>query len=392
MSRNARQYEARPTFAPGQYVDNRIHSDQRIFEEEVEKVLKKTWKFVCHESELPNAYNFRTTNLAGQSIIVIRGKDGKIRSFLNACPHRGSVIARQPRGTAKRLTCMFHLWSFDYKGECQSITRPEGYAACGLDKESVGLREVRTETTLGLVFANLDDDCVPLQEYLKGALENANSVLEAEPFEVFHYHSAVIKANWKLWHETNVDLYHEWMHAVNRQTGIRAEGYFDRNFINYGNGHLSMDPFRVAYENYPGWSARNENELPSLTPGEFRFIDLFPNTTIVLRATNIRIDTSTPISPTETLVEWRGIAPKSDTDEVREMRIQHHNELWGPFGRNLSEDIIAVEGVQRSINAQSSLYSLHCRDEGGKGQDDGGSRAYYGEWSKYMKRSSSAPF
>lgn len=392
MSRSSAAYEAAPPLSATHFIDNRIHASEALWIEESEKILGRTWKFVCHASEVPEPYDFRTTKIAGKSIIVMRGGDGTVRSFFNACPHRGSVLARLPRGNARQLTCMFHLWSFDDRGRCITVTRPEGYARCGIEKSDLGLREVRTEAVMGLVFANLDDGAPALRSFLGNALENAQPVLEAEDFEVFHYHSAVIEANWKLWHETNVDLYHEWMHSVNRRTGIRADGYFDRRFLDYGNGHLSMEPFRVKYENYPGWTAREDHTLPGLTPGEFRFIDLFPNTTIILRATNIRIDTSTPISPTQTRIEWRGLAPKSDSPEVRALRVQHHNQLWGPFGRNLAEDIIAVEGVQRSIMSETSLYSLHAREEGGKGQDDGGSRAYYAEWSRYMGRRASDPF
>ncbi len=392
MSRTSREYDNHPNLPGTHFIDNRIHADADIWREEQRKILERKWKFVCHESELPNRFDYRTTTVAQKPIIVIRGGDGVVRSFYNACPHRGSVLARDPRGNARNITCLFHLWSFDPEGNCTTMTRPEGYAGCNLGTEDVGLREVRTETRLGLVFANLDDAAPSLDDYLGDALENAQEVLEGEEFEVFHYHSSVVRANWKLWHETNVDLYHEWMHSVNRRTGIHAEGYFDRRFLDYGNGHLGMEPYRVKYENYPGWEARDANTLPGLTAGEFRFIDLFPNTTIVLRATVIRIDTSTPISPTHTRVEWRGLAPKSDTPEIRRQRVNHHNQVWGPFGRNLPEDVIAVEGVQRSIDGAASPYSLHAREEGGKGQDDGGSRTYYAEWSRCMGRSANDPY
>ena len=107
-----------------EWVDSRIYTDQQIFEEELEKIFKKTWIPVCHESELPKPYDFRTITIAREPIIVCRGPDNKVRAFLNVCPHRGMIIERrpsgsflegQPSGNPKRMTCMFHAWQYDMK-------------------------------------------------------------------------------------------------------------------------------------------------------------------------------------------------------------------------------------------------------------------------------------
>ena len=61
-AKNHRQWLAEPDLKPNEWVDSRIYSDPQIFEEELEKIFKKAWIPVCHESELPNAYDFRTTD------------------------------------------------------------------------------------------------------------------------------------------------------------------------------------------------------------------------------------------------------------------------------------------------------------------------------------------
>ena len=58
------------------------------FEEELEKIFKKVWIPVCHESELPEPYDFRTASIAREPIIVCRGPDKQVRAFLNVCPRR----------------------------------------------------------------------------------------------------------------------------------------------------------------------------------------------------------------------------------------------------------------------------------------------------------------
>jgi len=98
-AKNHRQWVAEPNLKSSEWVDSRIYSDQQIFDEEQEKIFKKAWIPVCHESELPNAYDFRTTSIAREPIIICRGPDNEVRAFLNVCPHRGMIIERRPSGS-----------------------------------------------------------------------------------------------------------------------------------------------------------------------------------------------------------------------------------------------------------------------------------------------------
>jgi methanesulfonate monooxygenase large subunit len=198
-------------------------------------------------------------------------------------------------------------------------------------------------------------------------------------------------ANWKQWHETNMELYHEWGHVVNRTTSVAANGYHERLWRIYPNGHGSLEPLRVQYKNYKGWDNRNDQLLPGLTSGEFRVLDIFPNTTIIIRATTIRIDTSTPIAPGKTLVEHRGLGLLGEPENVRADRQKQHNQFWGPFGRNLSEDVIFVEAVNRGIVDGGMPYGLFCRHENLMSQDDEIMRAYYDVWGEHMGRKASNP-
>jgi len=133
-SRNHAEWNAPPPFKADEYVDSRIYSDREIFEEELEKIFKKAWIPVCHESELANAYDFRTVTIANEPVIMVRGKDMKVRAFLNVCPHRGNMIERRPSGSflegspsgnPRHMTCMFHAWQFDMKGRWKRAIRTD---------------------------------------------------------------------------------------------------------------------------------------------------------------------------------------------------------------------------------------------------------------------------
>src|SRR5262249_57538700 len=98
------------------------------------------------------------TRMAGEPIIVCRGPDNDVRAFLNVCAHRGMIIERrpsgsflegQPSGIPKRMTCMFHAWQYDLKGNCVYISREkEGYQD-RLCKENIGLRRLRCGAEFG---------------------------------------------------------------------------------------------------------------------------------------------------------------------------------------------------------------------------------------------------
>ena len=69
------------------------------FIEEQKRIFKNSWVPVCHESELPEPYDFRTSSIGNENIIICRAPDGKINALLNVCPHRGMLIERRPQGS-----------------------------------------------------------------------------------------------------------------------------------------------------------------------------------------------------------------------------------------------------------------------------------------------------
>ena len=142
-------------------------------------------------------------------MIVVRGEDLKVRSFYNICPHRGNTLLYEPVGNAKRITCIFHSWSFDTKGACTDISRcKQGYQE-RFGTADASLREVRTDIGYGgFVWVVIDDAAPTLAEYIGPAMELLDATLGME-LEVFHYHKAVVHTNYKLWHDTNSEFYHD---------------------------------------------------------------------------------------------------------------------------------------------------------------------------------------
>jgi methanesulfonate monooxygenase large subunit len=392
MARTAAQWNTPPKLKKDEFVSSDVYVSPDLFDEEREKIFAHTWRFACHESEIPQPGDFRTLDHTGIPIVVVRGQDGTVRAFINACSHRGAQVVTEPRGNARSFTCFFHLWTYNTEGQCTSMTRDVGYEQCKLTKENMGLRSVKTSEKLGLIFINLDDDAEDFDSYVGNAMDDLIEPMGTHPMEVFHYHRVQLDANWKQWHETNMELYHEWGHVVNRTTSLAVGGYHERKWSIHPNGHGSLEPLNVKYDKYKGWGSRDDLVLPGLGPGEFRVVDLFPNTTVIIRATTVRIDTSIPIAPGVTLLEQRGLGLKSDSAKDRLERQKHHNQFWGPFGRNLPEDAIFVSAVEKTNRHGASKFGIIARHEDLDSQDDEILRAYYRVWGRYMGRLASDPF
>lgn len=393
MARTSVEWERTPDFPTTHYVDTSIYTDDQIFREEQEKIFNKCWIIACHESEIPNAFDYRTFNHPGGApLIVVRGADMKVRSFYNICPHRGNTLLYDPVGNAKRITCIFHAWSFNTEGNCIDISREkQGYQE-RFSCDKAGLREVKADLGYGgFVWVNVDDGCCSLKDYVGDAMGLLDAHLDA-PMEVFHYHKAIVNTNYKLWHDTNSEFYHDYMHYFNRITGMIQPGYFDRKYTGYPNGHASVGSMAIKYDAYEGSKQRGVG-WPGLAPGGWVLIDLFPGMTYNLRTSVLRMDTAIPLGPNKLLIEFRGLGLKSDTPEERAERIRDHNQIWGPFGRNLHEDLLGVHGQGLAMHDRTdSKWVIHGREENMTIHDEGGMRHFYAEWSRRMGRMAHAPF
>jgi hypothetical protein len=79
------------------------YSDPEFFAVEMERVIRTSWQIVCHESDVANAGDWHTLDYAGESVVVVRGHDSKLRAVANVCRHRGSRLLDGASGCA-RLT------------------------------------------------------------------------------------------------------------------------------------------------------------------------------------------------------------------------------------------------------------------------------------------------
>lgn len=384
-----------PALPETHYLDNRIFSDERVFANEQTGIFQKLWLFAGHESEIAKPGDFRTTAAGGKPIVIVRGNDGVIRSFYNVCRHRAAPVVREQSGNAKSLQCFYHLWTYGLDGSLAAFSKPEGYERLSVDKGKLGLVPVRTEILYGLIFVCLDDTAESLRDFLGEIMEGVAGPLGGVPMEVFHLHKLELKANWKLWQDNNSERYHALLHWTHRKMSPWITGKKSpmkvRICRNGHGGYWSDGQATVDYAAV-GFAGVSQGVLPGLKENEQRVINIFPDVMINIRSNVVRIDRMVPLAPGRTLVEWRGLGVKGDDPEARAERIRHHNMFWGPAGRNLPEDIIAVEAQWAAMKSDAVRYSILAREENLEPTDDENLRAYYREWGRRVGMRPYAPF
>ena len=66
---------------------------------------------------VPTPGSWLRVEIGGESVLVVRGKDERIRGFYNVCRHRGSRICDDEQGVVRtHLRCPYHAWGYALDG------------------------------------------------------------------------------------------------------------------------------------------------------------------------------------------------------------------------------------------------------------------------------------
>ena len=151
-------------------------------------------------------------NLLGEPLIIVHGRDHKIRVFQNACRHRGVRLVEEGGKTTGLLRCRYHAWCYSTEGKLKQtphVGGPGVHEHKDIDKSKLGLIEVRSHVFMDVVFVNLSGDAKPFEEVFASALERWRE------FDQPIYHGGEdssfklqVSTNWKLAMENFCEAYH----------------------------------------------------------------------------------------------------------------------------------------------------------------------------------------
>lgn len=182
-------------------LENTVPISERLtpafYQQEVEKIFRRSWLVAASTLDLPSKGSFLVTDIPPlkASLLIVRGDDDQIRVFHNVCRHRGEKLVRDPRGTRRSFVCGFHAWSFGTKGELVGVTDDTQFR--NLDRSQYGLIPVRSEVWETMVFVNFDpqpretlrDWLGDMADQYKGFADGRVKISD---------HRVVLKTNWNL--------------------------------------------------------------------------------------------------------------------------------------------------------------------------------------------------
>ena len=208
----------RDTIAAEYYTDGaRWAFDERL-------VADHFWQMVDHESRIPKAGDYFVFEYGrSESILIVRGRDNKVRGFYNVCRHRGSRLCRHdadpipqdPRLSVKQLNqsgsspvfrCPYHAWTYDTEG---SLIYAYGMQD-DFDPADNGLMPCHLRTADGFIFVNLSRELAPpeFESAVEPFRRDVGGPHGTAQLKVGERVYVSMHANWKLALENFLECYH----------------------------------------------------------------------------------------------------------------------------------------------------------------------------------------
>ena len=182
------------------------YTDEKYLEVERHAIFQKTWQWACHEEKLREAGDYYVTDIAGQSILLLRNTAGKLRAFYNVCQHRAHELL-QGEGKTKMIVCPYHSWCYDLDGELRAARHTEHIEE--FNQGEICLNQVQVEEFCGFIYVNLDPYANPLADQ-SGDLSKEISEFAPDVNNLTFARRLTfdIKSNWKNIVDNFLECYH----------------------------------------------------------------------------------------------------------------------------------------------------------------------------------------
>lgn len=201
----------------------KAYVDRGFFELERRRIIERSWWCVGRSPGFGPG-DFRTFELAGEPIVVVRDLDGELRALSNICRHRLHPVALEDRGNTKWLTCPYHLWKYGLDGHLAGA--PHMGDTPGFDPADCGLPRFAVEEWQGFVFVNLDPDAAALAPQIVGVAERYANHHLADAVTVAEYRRTWA-ANWKLGVENGSESsHHTGIHPATVEPYLPSRGTY----------------------------------------------------------------------------------------------------------------------------------------------------------------------
>ncbi|MBV8452731.1 MAG: Rieske 2Fe-2S domain-containing protein, partial [Deltaproteobacteria bacterium] len=339
-----------------------------------------TWSFVALEAEMPHPNDFKSTFVGDTPIVVTRNADGSISAWVNRCAHRGAMVCRAARGSAKTHICAYHQWSYDTRGNLRGVPFRNGVKGLSgmpddFDSKEHSLQQLRVDNYRGLIFGTFSEQTPSLYDYLGPAMRARLDRIFHKPVVYLGCTRQYSKSNWKLYSENVRDPYHaSLLHPFFSTFNLlRATTRSEQTSDEHGL-HLCAMFFHT--EDTSGGSAYKDKKIASFKEGlrledesilanlsefddqaDFQIQSIFPQLVVQQIQNSLAVRQLLPKGPENFELIFHFFGYADDTPEMRMHRIKQAN-LVGPAGLVSMEDTLATELVQFGAHGTSDALSV----------------------------------
>lgn len=188
---------------PNFSLEQKFYTDPDFYKQDLENIFYRDWLFVGHDCELPKSGSYMTVQIGAYPVIILRDAQGAIRAFHNSCRHRGSRICSAEKGTAAKLVCPYHQWTYELDGRLL-FARQVGP---DFKPAEYGLKQVHCESVAGYIYICFSDTAPDFQAF-RATVEPYLAPHNIRDAKVAFEMSIIEKGNWKLVWENNRECYH----------------------------------------------------------------------------------------------------------------------------------------------------------------------------------------
>lgn len=298
---------------------------------EVQRVLRRTATPFCPSAALPRAGSFVARPAAGVPLVAVRGDDGRVRAFRNACRHRGTELA-SGAGCRRALVCPYHGWTYGLDGALRHVPHADGFP--GLDPARHGLVPVAAEEHRGLVFVTQQ---APKPGGAGPAPWEGLPELVAADAELLDAREVAVDVNWKIHLEGFLEGYH-----------IRST--HPQSFYPYGYDNLTLVE-RCGANSRVTFPFRRIEKLASVPRAERRVdglltyvYHLFPNALVTVLSRHTNLVVLEPVAVDRTRLVVYTLTNRGDGDAESARR---DAAFVGSTGA--AEDLAVALAVQRGL-------------------------------------------
>ena len=343
--------EALRPFGESVMLPRDAYVDPAVFGWEQRNFFDGGWVCVGRSEQLPEPADQRAEAMGEGSVLLVRGRDRKLRAFANTCRHRGhELLSCGESYRHKVIICPYHAWTFTLSGELHAAAGFRNQP--GFDFTAWGLVPLPVTEWHGLIFVDSSGGAVPPLAEALSQLDPLVAPYESERLVTAAVHTYDAAANWKIITENYHECYHcssihpELCKVSPPQSGenYATDGPWVGGWMKLRDGMETMSADGVSH----GVPLRglDEQGLRSVI-----YVNIFPNILLSLHPDYVMTHRMIPVAPDKTRIEcsW-AFAPEAvarpDFDPGYAV------DFWDITNR---QDWAACESVQRGLTSPHAL-------------------------------------